>query len=503
MSTSKKAALCLGALVLLHGFFMLYRYGQLPIVPAYSEEVVVNDSALSLARGQGYVEASFAGSALGVDKVFAHFPPLYPLVVALTFRLFGVSVYSLRLTTTIMSIASTVLLALLLYRVSSKGQVPWEGSLIVMALYSTNATLVSLEREARMESMIGFFCLLGVLGLSELFLRRSGQRSLPIMVLTACAGAGCLAVHLESISALLLLAGLLAFVVTDRPWEKMLCVVTAVALPALLFLVVLRGHVVSGYQQFHSIFANRYHDLTFMEWLRSLPHLRHIAELNTYFFMIELVALLLFPLVYFALCRDRLDRVSLRYRLLVCLASVSALELILMVSFLGMNRHRYQFLFGPMLALNAICGGAACWRPWLRHAAWGLAATQLCMTVLYLVPGRHLPEETDPERFQRILAQVPAQATLAASSQLWMDLQEDGRPFTCLLKDFDGEQTWAAEDRNPLDRFDAIVLEDIDWEDAPALLWRAEAAEGRQEYSYTVGTHRVELYLRKGMAIKK
>jgi 4-amino-4-deoxy-L-arabinose transferase-like glycosyltransferase len=498
----RRTALWLGLLVIvLHGSFMVCRYGRLPIVPAYSEEVIINDSALSLARGQGYVEASFAGSTIGVDKVFAHFPPLYPMLVALTIRAFGVSVYSLRLTTTLMSLGSTFVLAWLLHRACSNRLLAWQSGLTVLALYCTNATLVSLEREARMESTIGLLCLLGVLCLSELFVCRGMARPVQMVMLAALAAAGCLAVHLESVTALLLLAALVLFVVRAPCWVKWTAVAVTLIAPTVLFVVMVKGQVGTAYHQFDFIFTNRYADVTVLQWLQGLPHLRHIAELNTAAFMMEIIALFLLPLAYFAVAGRRLDRAGLRYRLLTCLCCLSVFELTLMAAFLGMNRHRYQFLLGPLLALNAICFGAESWRAWMRCAAWSVVAVQLCMVVIYLVPGRHSSADTDPERFQIILAKIPARAKLAASSQLWLDLQEDHRPFSCLLPGFDGEDTWATQTSNPLERFDAIVLEDDDWKDEKDNHWRAEAGDGRQRYTYLVGTHTIQVYLRDGMKL--
>lgn len=40
-------------LVLLHAFAILYRFGSLPIAPVYGDEIIINDPAIALSRGQG------------------------------------------------------------------------------------------------------------------------------------------------------------------------------------------------------------------------------------------------------------------------------------------------------------------------------------------------------------------------------------------------------------------------------------------------------------------
>jgi hypothetical protein len=89
-------------LLLLHTAAILYRFGSIPPAPVYGDEIIINDPAIALSRGQGLIAPSFTGSPMGIDKLYAHFPPLYIYLQSYVFRLFGISAYSLRLLTTVM-----------------------------------------------------------------------------------------------------------------------------------------------------------------------------------------------------------------------------------------------------------------------------------------------------------------------------------------------------------------------------------------------------------------
>src|SRR3984885_10311853 len=153
-SRSRRYSYIAVVLFLVHAGFMLARYGQLPIAPVQGDEVIINDAAVSLGQGQGYAATSFAGSPYGIDHLFAHFPPLYPLTESLAIRVFGVSVYSLRFTTTVMSLSACAVLLLLLYFLGKEKVLDWTAASLVAAIYCTCAPLIIVDRMARMESMV-------------------------------------------------------------------------------------------------------------------------------------------------------------------------------------------------------------------------------------------------------------------------------------------------------------------------------------------------------------
>jgi hypothetical protein len=150
--------LCL-VLLFLHSMCMLYCYGELPSAPVIGDEVTINDPALALSQGQGLRAPSFGGSAFGLDRLFAHFPPVYIWTESLVFRAQGVSVYSLRLTTTVMGIlACATFLSIAWCLCRWKLADPLTAS-FAACLYTLNASVIALHRIARMDTMVEFFAL--------------------------------------------------------------------------------------------------------------------------------------------------------------------------------------------------------------------------------------------------------------------------------------------------------------------------------------------------------
>ena len=123
-------------LVCLHACAMLYRFGSIPPVPVFGDEIVINDPAVALSRGRGLVAPSFVDSSLGIDKLFAHFPPGFIYLQAVIFRVFGVSAYSLRLLTTVMSIAAAAVFVLIIDRLYRWNLVERRTGLLVACLYT-------------------------------------------------------------------------------------------------------------------------------------------------------------------------------------------------------------------------------------------------------------------------------------------------------------------------------------------------------------------------------
>jgi 4-amino-4-deoxy-L-arabinose transferase-like glycosyltransferase len=138
---------------------MVYRYGQIPIAPVIGDEVIINEPAVALSRGQGLISPGFRDSAFGLDKLYAHFPPVYIFAEALAFRAFGVSVYSLRLVTTVMGVASAGLFLLLLWCICRWNLADWGTASVAACLYTLTATMLVLHRLARMESMVEYLTL--------------------------------------------------------------------------------------------------------------------------------------------------------------------------------------------------------------------------------------------------------------------------------------------------------------------------------------------------------
>ena len=479
---------------------MLFRYGHLPIAPVLGDEVIINDASISLAQGHGYAARSFADSKYGLDQVFAHFPPLYPYTEALAFHVFGVSVYSLRLTTTVMSLLTTVFLFFLVRQLCRVGLMSWDVGLLVNAIYGTNTSMIAFDRTARMESMIGFLVMLSLFAVFLSATMEKGRRTWPLTVLAGVAGALSVAVHPEAGSALILLGGLILVLTPGGATLKLVSVGSFVIVPAVVGFLIFGPHLlITAVHQFLSIA----HDASATEpsssqRIMELLQSHSLTALNRVIFLESIILLLLIvPVGYFWVTRG-LPHSSLRFRLTVCVAVVGILELLLMVFVFRMVDRRFQFLFGPLLVCDALCLlGAARLRTWQSILGWGVVCVQCVAAGVYLSGRGHSQQAMNPDRYLPLVRSLPPGISIASTPGLWLDFQENHRPFTLIYFGLDGENVWSAKDTNALDRFDAIILEDsyslgMPW-------WKQLAQAGRVRYVYTIGDQNVAVYLRKGV----
>jgi hypothetical protein len=500
---------------MVHAGLMLIRYGWLPNAPVLGDEVVINDASISLARGTGYVARSFTDSQYGFDTVFAHFPPIYPLAQALAFKLFGVSAYSLRLTTTVMSIAAALVLLLLLYDLARAATLDWETAALLFALYASNASLAALERTARMESTISLLALLSLWAT----LRLAGQAGtdphpraaatdppasqspgLLRFVLAGIPAALCMAVHPEAITAVLLIGAILLFVVPGAARVRLGAIALLALTPVAITLIAFRHSLVPAFHQFVDIYnGERQQEQSTLVWFTDRTHFESVTALSRLYFLVLLMVLFaLVPLVW-----RRLKPVipgSFRARLIPCVAIVGILQLLLLLGLFRMSDRRIQFLLGPMLVVDAIClFGAAPPRAWQRQFAWIIIAGQVLMGAFYVAP-RQDAIDANPDRYLALVRSLPANVSLAATPSLWLDLQEVHRPFSLLYLGLDGEMEWAKHSANPLDRFDVIVLDKRDV--AIKWWWVTEAAAGRTKYPYRIGSEQVDVYMKPGLSLR-
>jgi 4-amino-4-deoxy-L-arabinose transferase-like glycosyltransferase len=491
------------AFLLLHAGCMLFRYGALPSAPVLGDEVVINDASISMARGTGLIARSFSDSSYGFDTVFAHFPPIYPWIQSVAFRFLGVSVYSMRLTTTLMSIGSTIVLLLLLYRLGRAQALRWETAALLYAMYTSNASLIALERIARMESMIGFLTLLSLAailtGIATTQPAPGSGTHWRTILLAAVPAAFCLAVHPESVTALLLLAALLVFVVPGTLRARVIAIAMFALVPVLVAIVAFGGKLFAAFQQFLEIYhGERAQEQTALQWLLDRTHYSTLPALNRTFFLALIALLLLAVPVLGRRALRGLDGKSLRYRLIVCVAVVSVLELLLMVFVFQMNDRRFQFLLGPMLVLDGLCLlGTAPLARWQGRLGWAFVAVQVLVAGFYLAPRRDRVVEANPDRFLPIVRALPPGVRVASTPSLWLDMQEAQRPFSLLWLGLDGEVQWAKESANPLDRFPIVILEKVDTIDRE--WWIAEARAGRTKYTWHIGSDTVDVYMRGGL----
>jgi hypothetical protein len=480
---------------------MLVRYGQLPLAPVQGDEVIINDAAVSLGQGQGYAATSFAGSPYGIDHLFAHFPPLYPLTESLAIRVFGVSVYSLRLTTTVMTLCASAVLLLLLYFLVKEKVLDWVAASLVAALYCTCAPLIVVDRMARMESMVAVMVHLAFASVMIAAVsagEREGASSRVRRGVIACGlfTGLALSVHPEAISAVIFLAPLVVLAVPGYWGSKALSALLVPMTPVVVWVLTFRSNSLVALRQFRAILHSATpKDDDIGEWLQNRLHDRNAASINRHLVLALILALVVLLLFWFVLKVRRASVSALRYRLATAFALGSALELVAMEWVFHMNVNRYQFLYGPLLVgVAMMLFGERRVGPVWRYAVCLIVALQLIVIAIYLAPLKGRALETSPDRFMPIIHSLPPSASVAATGDFWLDFKELGRPMTIIYVGHDGRDAWSRQPGNPLDRFDAVVL--VENADSLNAFMQTHLAHGRARTGYQIGNDTVGVYLR-------
>jgi 4-amino-4-deoxy-L-arabinose transferase-like glycosyltransferase len=483
---------------------MLFRYGDLPSAPVIGDEVTINDPAIALSRGQGLIGPSFGGSVFGLDRLYAHFPPVYIWTEAIAFRAFGVSVYSLRLTTTVMGILACAIFLLIvwcLYRWKLADPV---AAGFAACLYPLNASVIALHRIARMDSMVEFFALASLLFvLASIFGKtaQNEQKRLVLLLAGAISAALCLATHPEGLTAILPVLLLILLASPVRRMLKAALFALVVVIPCAVWMIAYGSRWKQAILQMRAILRN----------VTPPPGIVHYAhdllskgQLNIglgmraalFFLCLLVLGLLLGP---WAILRrsqgtgavlDDLDRT--RFLLAKVFALATLLNILLLTWFISASITRYEVMYPIyLLGLVMVFRGASLNKGGRRLAVGLLAVLVIAQVVALSI---YFEEEGEPPaRFDGIVAMVPPDLRIAVTPKMWLAFVQNDRPVTLLYLGYDGHLTWSMASSNPLQGFDAIVIDETFVDERREYSPYAQA--GRTEQDFRVGTDVVHLYL--------
>jgi 4-amino-4-deoxy-L-arabinose transferase-like glycosyltransferase len=498
-------------LVFIHTCVMLYGFGSVPIAPVYGDEVIINDPAISLSRGRGLIAPSFAGSSVGIDKLFAHFPPVYIYLQAAIFRLFGVSAYSLRLLTTVMSIAAAAVFVLLVYRLHRWRWVGKRAALLVMCLYTLSAPTIILQRISRMESLIEFLSLVSLLCVLTVIHRNYGAAEAPartkgttgLVTLSAVTAGLCLATHPEAISVVLPIA-LLLMVATRVPLTHKLVSLGLIALvPFGLWLLTYGRKWRTAAHQMFAIAKDKAPDPSIFRY--GLSASRNVGsnqhDLMVLFFLVVCVcvmaAVLINSIYLLWAARFREKRPQHETRICGALTVAVPITFAILMFILPATITRYEVIYPIYLAFIAACPPvqptSGPLRMWLGTAAGGLVVAEVIACVLYFAQYSR-PVDSSIKRYDFVLNCLPETERVAASPQLWLAFVKMDRPFTVLYAQVDGLDTWKRESPDPLSRFDTILL--TDYIDDDLKMYAPLSKPGRIERDLRIATRHLFVYSR-------
>ena len=502
---------------------MLDRYGHLPVAPVLGDEVIINEPAVALSRGQGLIAPAFRDSAFGLDKLYAHFPPVYVFAESLAFRAFGVSVYSLRLVTTVMGIASAALFLLLMWCLCRWGLADWGTASIAACLYILNAAILVLHRIARVESTVECLALSSLLcvltgiysgrgnrssdGKLQSWTKRDKSRRLIFLLSGAVLAGMSMVTHPEALTVVLPIV-LLLLLAAPVSWRNKAFLLAALGFtPVAIWLGTYGARWKQAIAEMNAIHRYTAPPAGILNFARnfSLETHRNIGQgMRATLFLLCLLVLGSILVRWIVLKRTmgmqprNAGEIASKQLLLTGIFAASAiLSLIPLIWFIAASITRYQVIFptylaGLVIALRGISPKKAVVR-WVGAMAGILILAQLGAMVIYL------QKDSDPRvnhlatRFDAIVDRIPPHSRIAVTPMLWLAFQHKGRPVTLLYDHFDGRKTWLATSSNPLDQFDAIVV-DSSFVDEFAI-YSPYAAQGRKKQTFLIGSDVVDLYL--------
>jgi 4-amino-4-deoxy-L-arabinose transferase-like glycosyltransferase len=502
----RELTLLFAGLFIVHAVLLFFDYGRLPAAPVLGDEFIINDPAITLSHGHGFRAESLVGSRVGLDKFYGHFPPVYQLLAAVVFRLFGVSIYTLRLTSSLADLACIAcffvgLAALIRWRLADR-----ETVVPIAVVASVNVAFIALNRIARPESTVAFF---GILGLwiviaalyrdnaNGLTLRRFG-----LLLLGSIATGLSLATHLEGVL-MVALTGCAIAAAASASWLQKLAALAAIpATFAVVWCSTLGKNSVAGWQQMHAI--TYFDDALGPGWLREW----NVLTANGTQFRISLQFLLMFgeclllllaiPLLALWLRRLRGD--TTRTRLALALGAGCVLDICVMQFVLpGSPRRCGMMLTGLLfcLAITSPLPGAL----GRRLLNFGAAAFTIFCLVAFI--GYFRTASNDNIRFNarrydaivdHVAATLPSGGRIVASPSLWLAFRERGVPVTVFYgPGFDGLSPFREFPRDSLDSFDTVVLVDTVLPDQEFL---PEASHGRKLTVFPAGAEKIEVFQR-------
>jgi hypothetical protein len=492
---------------------MLYRYGHLPVAPVLGDEVIINEPAIALSRGQGLVAPSFQDSAFGLDKLYAHFPPVYIFAESLAFRKFGVSVYSLRLVTTAMGIAAAGIFLVLMWGLCRWGLADWGTASIAACLYTLNASTLIMHRIARMESTVeclllsSLLCVLaGIFSCDGDAGSRIQRRRLLFLLGGAVLAGASLATHPEALSSVLPIALLLLLAAPVRWMARVVSLAVLVITPIAIWLATYGARWKQALAQMDAIHRSAPPPGIFgfgRDFL--LEKSRNLGQgSRATLFALCLLILGLLVVRWIALRRgashrpERAEETSSQLLLTGIFASSTIISLSLLMWTISASVTRYEVIFPVYLAgLVIALRGISPQKPLVR---WGLVFTvvfilfQIGAMSVYLNKDSNTEVDLEATRFDAVVDSIPQSSRVAVTPMLWLAFQHKGRPITLLYNDFDGKEKWLGANKNPLVQFDAVVL-DPSFVDEFSF-YDPYAAQGRKKQTVSIGSDLVNLYQR-------
>ncbi len=500
---------------LLYCLLLWLGYDRLPLLPVVGDGPLIQDAALSLARGQGLRAPSF-GETLGFEALYAHHPPVYLYLQSLIIRCLGLTPFSLRASSILFaSLAMAAWLAcfglVLRLRWLERG-VFWVCSL----LYLVEPTLFSLGRWERMDSLANFLVatslLLLLLAVSITREAPSARAALPnqpaaaatgrtprasralLLILSAVFAGLALATHLGTVAAWLVWSSL---TIGLRQGRSVKIAIVLILLPWLVFLcawfLAYRSDSLVAIRQLLEIASHHTGGLlTYIQSsLLAIRNPRLLLQSAPLIILVVLAAWLLASIVFFSNCRRTSGLQALEHPWFTHFWLGFTLAAALILFFTGFNPKHAAFLFPFALLLAGTAlhqAGPAGRRLKTISGVFASAFLVAAILVQALTFSNLLNEwnERSPDRFRKLAAEIPRDATLAAVPDFWYFFQSRSQPLRLIDYGFpEDREFWEANAAEKLREFDYVLL----YPDHPLSSLAAALSRGQQALKYRSGSY--------------
>jgi uncharacterized membrane protein len=449
---------------------------RLPLTPSVIDEVIINDPAVALSRGYGLVAFSFEHSHSGLDRMYGHFPPLFIVLQALVFRLFGFSVFTLRAPSVLFDLAAgVVFLAILLELRHRAFAETWAVALAGLLILLEPTTLVH-SREGRMESLV---VLLGGLALYlAMRAERSARNEKALWFAGSIAVGLALSTHLAAVMmwAAFTLWSLRRF---QRLGTGLWLTINSLPILVLLFAwsVAHRSGSLAAFRQMRLIASYSPAPSLRLESLASsigAGNMQALISTSGAPALLCAIAILGFALGRLAMPTSGIaSKTQSGWRPALTMLTAILAAQCLLVQFVVPNSGWNRILIAVPLAF--VCLAAAV--SYLRwQSAWALislmlllvAGVQVLMDGFYLEQMRQDWTARSPDRFDAVLRSIPEHASVAAAPQFWYAFLERKQRFAVIDASMEGTRYYL-EAPGAFDGFDFVILNPAAPDYAPML----------------------------------
>jgi hypothetical protein len=456
------------ALLILRAVGAFAGLDRLPLLPSVPAEVLINDPAVALSEGRGLVGPGFEHSINGLDKMYAHFPPVFITLQSLVYRVFGFSAFTLRALGGFDGLLAFALFLAVFHELYRQGIIDRLGIICGSVLLLLEPTTLFQARQGRMESTNILFGALAV----YLTVRASRSRhELPLWIASAAASGFSLATHP---SGMLFVPVLAAWSLPRLRRYGIVRWLAVNALPLAVFGAVWLSaygiRALDAVKQMQHLASYSPPPSLALSMLAGVVRRGAVAELQQTggFALVSIVvAPVLGCLRFFSVLGsgDPVDASPRWRRILAGSAAVLIVQCLLIAFVLpwsGPNRIVMAMPFAFLCLAIALSH-----LPRLRaKAVLALASLALVAEVAliggYFLQLRSGAADRGPDRFDAIVDSIPnsieAPARVAAVPEFWFAFHHRGRPVSLIYHALDESRYWN-ETPGAFDAYDAVILD--------------------------------------------